>query len=82
MISSRDPTIGELARRRSKTPAQIVLRWHVQLGLIPIPKTSKPERLDENRDVFDFELDRADMDELAALDRGDDGVVDADRFGH
>jgi 2,5-diketo-D-gluconate reductase A len=78
----RDPTIGEVARRRSKTPAQIVLRWHVQLGLIPIPKTSKAERLDENRDVFDFELDRTDMDELAALDRGDEGVVDADRFGH
>lgn len=78
----RDPTIVELARRRSKTPAQIVLRWHVQLGVIPIPKTSKPERLDENKDVFDFELDRTDMDELAALDRGDEGVVDADRFGH
>ena len=78
----RDPRIVEVARRRSKTPAQVVLRWHVQLGLVPIPKTSKPERLDENRDVFDFELDEADMDELAALDRGDEGVVDADRFGH
>jgi 2,5-diketo-D-gluconate reductase A len=78
----RDPTIVELARRRSKTPAQIVLRWHVQLGLIAIPKTSKAERLPENRDVFDFELDQTDIDELAALDRGDEGVVDADRFGH
>lgn len=78
----RDPRIVEVARRRSVTPAQAVLRWHVQLGLVPIPKTSKRERLDENRDVFDFELDQADMDELAALDRGDEGVVDADRFGH
>ena len=78
----RAPTIAELARRRSKTPAQIVLRWHIQLGLIPIPKTSKAERLDENRDVFDFELDQTEMDELAGLDRGDEGVVDADRFGH
>jgi 2,5-diketo-D-gluconate reductase A len=77
-----DPTIVDLARRRSKTPAQIVLRWHVQLGLIPIPKTSKPERLAENKDVFDFELDAAEMDELASLDRGDEGVTDADRFGH
>lgn len=77
-----DPTIVELARRRSKTPAQIVLRWHVQLGLIPIPKTSKVERLAENRDVFDFELTADDMDELAALDLGDEGIVDADRFGH
>lgn len=78
----RAPTIVEVARRRSKTPAQVVLRWHVQLGLLPIPKTSKAERLPENRDVFDFQLDETDMDELAALDRGDEGVVDADRFGH
>jgi 2,5-diketo-D-gluconate reductase A len=77
-----NPTIVELARRRSTTPAQLVLRWHVQLGLIPIPRTSKPERLDENSDVFDFELDQTDMDELTALDGGDEGVVDADRFGH
>jgi 2,5-diketo-D-gluconate reductase A len=78
----RDPTIVELARRRSKTPAQVVLRWHMQLGLIPIPKTSRAERLAENRDVFDFELDQTDMDELSAIDRGDGEVVDADRFGH
>ena len=77
-----DPTIVGLARRRSKTPAQIVLRWHVQLGLVPIPKTSKVERLAENKDVFDFELDEADMNELASLDGGDAGVTDADRFGH
>jgi 2,5-diketo-D-gluconate reductase A len=77
-----DPAIVDLARRRSKTSAQIVLRWHVQLGLIPIPKTSKAERLEENKDVFDFELDEAEMDELASLDGGDEGVVDADRFGH
>jgi 2,5-diketo-D-gluconate reductase A len=75
-------TIVELARRRSKTPAQIVLRWHVQLGLVPIPKTSKVERLAENRDVFDFELSAEDMGELAAIDLGDEGIVDADRFGH
>jgi 2,5-diketo-D-gluconate reductase A len=77
-----DPTIEELARRRSKTPAQIVLRWHVQLGLVPIPKTSKVERLGENKSVFDFELDEADMNKLASLDGGDAGVTDADRFGH
>jgi 2,5-diketo-D-gluconate reductase A len=77
-----DPTIVDLAGRRSKTPAQIVLRWHVQLGLVPIPKTSKPERLPENRDVFDFELTDDEMGELARLDRGDEGVTDSDRFGH
>jgi 2,5-diketo-D-gluconate reductase A len=77
-----DPRIVDLARRRSKTPAQIVLRWHVQLGLVPIPKTSKPERLAENRAVFDFELTPADLEELGALDRHDEGVMDSDRFGH
>jgi 2,5-diketo-D-gluconate reductase A len=77
-----DPTIVDLGRRRSRTPAQIVLRWHVQLGLVPIPKTSKPERLPENRDVFDFELSNEEMDELARLDRADEGVMDSDRFGH
>jgi 2,5-diketo-D-gluconate reductase A len=76
------PTIADLARRRSKSPAQIVLRWHVQHGLVTIPRTSKPERLAENRDVFDFELTDAEMGELAALDRADEGVTDSDRFGH
>jgi 2,5-diketo-D-gluconate reductase A len=77
-----DPTIVELARRRSKTPAQVVLRWHVQLGLVPIPKTSQPSRMAENIDVFDFELGEDDMRELAGLDGQGEDVVDSDRFGH
>jgi 2,5-diketo-D-gluconate reductase A len=77
-----DPTIAGVARRRSKTPAQVVLRWHVQLGLIPIPKTSRPHRLAENIDVFDFELSSDEMDEITALDRHGEGAVDSDRFGH
>lgn len=76
------PTITQIARRRSKTSAQIVLRWHVQLGLIPIPKTSKLQRLAENIDVFDFELSSNEMDEITALDRHGEGAVDSDRFGH
>jgi 2,5-diketo-D-gluconate reductase A len=77
-----EPAIVGLSEKRSKTPAQIVLRWHVQLGLIPIPKTSKPERLAENIDVFDFELSPAEMAEIAELDRHGVGAVDSDRFGH
>jgi 2,5-diketo-D-gluconate reductase A len=77
-----EPTIADIARRHAKTPAQVVLRWHVQQGLVPIPKTSKPERLAENIDVFDFELTAEDMDELGALDRHGEGAVDPDRFGH
>jgi len=53
----------------------------VQLGLIPIPKTSKPSRMSENIDVFDFELSDDDLGELAGLD-GPDGVMDSDRSGH
>jgi 2,5-diketo-D-gluconate reductase A len=77
-----EPTIVDIALRRSKTPAQIVLRWHVQLGLIPIPKTSNPQRLAENIDVFDLELSSDEMDEITALDRHGEGAVDSDRFGH
>jgi 2,5-diketo-D-gluconate reductase A len=76
-----EPTIVDLARRRARTPAQIVLRWHVQLGVIPIPKTSTPSRMTENLEVFDFELADDEMGELAQLD-GRDEVLDADRFGH
>jgi 2,5-diketo-D-gluconate reductase A len=77
-----DATIGDIARARGKTPAQVVLRWHVQLGLVPIPKTSKPERLAENISVFDFELSSEEMERLATLDRHGAGAVDSDRFGH
>jgi 2,5-diketo-D-gluconate reductase A len=77
-----DPTIGDIARARGRTPAQIVLRWHVQLGLIPIPKTSKSQRLEENLDVFDWELGPEEMERLTALDRGGEGATDSDRFGH
>ena len=77
-----EPIVVDLARRRSKTPAQIVLRWHVQLGLIPIPKSAKPSRMAENIDVFGFELDEDDMLELAVLDGPGEDVVDSDRFGH
>jgi 2,5-diketo-D-gluconate reductase A len=77
-----DPTIGAIAGQHGKTPAQVVLRWHVQLGLVPIPKSSNPERLAQNIDVFDWELSSQDMTEMAALDRGGEGGVDSDRFGH
>lgn len=77
-----DPVIVEIAERHGKTPAQIVLLWHLQLGLVAIPKTSKPERLRENLDVFDVELDATDMKRLAELDGHGEGAVDSDRFGH
>ena len=62
-----DATLGEVARKHNKTPAQVVLRWHLQLGNIAIPKSVTPARIVENFDIFDFELDRSDLDTLARL---------------
>ncbi len=76
-----EPVIVDLAGRRSRTPSQVVLRWHIQLGLIPIPKTASPARVAENLDVFDFELDDAEMAELTALAGDHSGLVDSDITG-
>ncbi|MFE6967271.1 aldo/keto reductase [Agromyces sp. NPDC057679] len=66
-----DPVLAGLAARHGRTPAQIVLRWHVQLGNVVIPKASSPERIRENLDVFDFELRLGDLAEIAALESGE-----------
>ena len=63
--------IHGIARAHEKTPAQTILRWHLQLGNIVIPKSVTPERIRENFDLFDFELDEQEMDLIAALDRGE-----------
>ncbi|GAO12291.1 putative aldo/keto reductase [Streptomyces lydicamycinicus] len=65
-----NPTLVELAAKHGKTPAQIVLRWHVQLGNVAIPKSVTPSRIAENIDIFDFELDDTDLTALAGLDSG------------
>ncbi|MFI5520397.1 aldo/keto reductase [Streptomyces platensis] len=65
-----DPTLVELAAKHGKSPAQVVLRWHVQLGNVAIPKSVTPSRIAENIDIFDFELDDADLAALAGLDTG------------
>jgi diketogulonate reductase-like aldo/keto reductase len=66
-----DPVIGEIAQAHGKTPAQVMLRWHLQEGRSAIPKSVKPERIAANFDVFDFELS---TDELARIDALDTGV--------
>lgn len=65
-----DPVIGELARKHGKTPAQVILRWHLQLGNVVIPKSVTPERIRQNIDVFDFELAADDLQAIAGLDAG------------
>ncbi|WP_380282701.1 aldo/keto reductase [Kitasatospora purpeofusca] len=65
-----DPAITAIAGRTGKSPAQVVLRWHLQLGTIVIPKSVTPARIRENLDVFDFELTGEDLAAIAATDRG------------
>ncbi|MEU6119339.1 aldo/keto reductase [Streptomyces sp. NPDC047117] len=60
-------TIGKLAEKYGRTPAQVVLRWHLQLGNVVIPKSATPSRIKENFDVFGFELDADDMATIAGL---------------
>ncbi|MEP6526293.1 MAG: aldo/keto reductase [Nocardioidaceae bacterium] len=76
------PEIIEIAARYERTPAQIVLRWHMQLGLVAVPKSSTASRVRENINIFDFELSTDDVAAISALDRGEDAAVDSDRFGH
>ncbi len=62
------PEIERIAAAHGRTPAQVVLRWHTQLGLIAIPKSGNPERIAENIAIFDFELSAAELAEIARLD--------------
>lgn len=65
-----EPVIVDVARRHGKAPAQVILRWHLQNGLSAIPKSSNPDRIAANIDVFDFALDAAEMAAIDALDTG------------
>lgn len=76
------PVLAGIGEKYGKTPGQVVLRWHVQQGLVAIPKTSNPQRMRENLDVFDFELDPDDLTRLQTLDAGPDAGVDSDVQGH
>ncbi|MFE6774493.1 aldo/keto reductase [Streptomyces sp. NPDC057702] len=75
-----DPKIGAIATKHGKSPAQVVLRWHLQLGNVVIPKSVTPSRIRENIEVFDFELDADDLATLATLDAGRRTGPDPDTF--
>lgn len=68
-----DPEVTRIAEATGKTPAQVVLRWHIQRGDIVFPKSVTPKRIEENFALFDFELGSSDIDALSALDKGEDG---------
>jgi 2,5-diketo-D-gluconate reductase A len=68
-----DPVINRIADARGKSPAQVVLRWHIQRGDIVFPKSVSPDRMRANFELFEFELDGSDMDAISALDKGEAG---------
>jgi diketogulonate reductase-like aldo/keto reductase len=69
----QDPIIGGIAKAHDKTPAQVMLRWHLQQGRSVIPKSTKPARIAENIDVFDFDLSAEELAAIDALDTGQRG---------
>lgn len=77
-----EPILRSVAEKHAKTTAQIALRWHVQNGLVAIPKSADPGRLAANLEVFDFELDASDLEAIGTLDAGPGAGVDSDVTGH
>ncbi|MDP9394357.1 MAG: aldo/keto reductase [Actinomycetota bacterium] len=77
-----ESAVVEIAESVGRTPAQVVLRWHVQIGTIAIPKSSNPERIRQNLEVFDFTLDDEQMARLATLATGERLGPDPDTFNY
>jgi 2,5-diketo-D-gluconate reductase A len=75
-----DPVIQSIAGRTGKTPAQVVLRWHIQRGSIVFPKSGTPDRIRENINIFDFELSAADVEDITMLNKNIRTGPDPDKF--
>jgi 2,5-diketo-D-gluconate reductase A len=75
-----DPVITSIAEAHERTPGQVVLRWHIQLGNVVIPKSVTPDRIQQNLHVFDFELSDDEMSEIESLDVGERTGPDPDTF--
>jgi len=75
-----DPRLESISRKVGRSPAQVVLRWHIQRGLIVIPKSTHQERIEQNAQVFDFTLDEDDMKAISAMDSGIRAGADPDNF--
>ena len=80
LLAARE--LADIAAKHGKTPGQVVLRWHIELGLVAIPKSRNTTRMAENIDIFDFALDADDLDAIATLSDGPDAGVDSDHGGH
>jgi len=70
-----EPVFQELAKKYNKDPAQVLLRWSLQKGFVPLPKSARPDRIRSNADLYDFELSEEDMAKLDALDKGKNGAI-------
>ena len=77
-----EQTLATIAATYGKTPAQVVLRWEIDLGVVAIPRSSNPERLAQNIDIFDFTLTADEIAAISALDTGAEKRVDSDTMGH
>ena len=77
-----EPTLARIGATYGKTPAQVVLRWMMELGIVAIPRSSNPGRLAQNIDIFDFTLSAAEIAAISALDTGVEKRVDSDTMGH
>jgi 2,5-diketo-D-gluconate reductase A len=77
----QDATIGAIAKKHRKTPAQVIIRWHLDNGLIVIPKSVTPSRIKENFAVFDFRLDNDDLGQIGRLDKKHRIGPDPETFG-
>lgn len=75
-----DPKLAAIARKHGKSPAQVVLRWHLDLGNVVIPKSVTPSRIQENIDVFDFQLDSEDLSAIDSLEAGNRLGFDPEAF--
>lgn len=77
-----EPVLATIGAKYGKTPAQVVLRWNLELGLATIPRSSNPARLAQNIDIFDFALTPDEVAAISALDTGAEARVDSDTMGH
>ena len=72
--------LKELSKKYNKTTAQLAIRWHLQKGYLPLPKSVTPERIKENFEVFDFEISSSDMDTMSKIESCFDGPIVADEI--
>lgn len=77
-----DSTLETIGAKYGKTPGQVVLRWHIELGIVAIPRSANPGRIAQNINIFDFELTKDEIATISALDTGDEQGVDSDKTGH